>query len=37
VVKNWPSLVENIVHTEFHTILHDPAKGPVVVKKDVVD
>jgi|HubBroStandDraft_3_1064219.scaffolds.fasta_scaffold291097_1 hypothetical protein len=37
VVENRPSFVEEIVRTEFHTILHNPAEGPVMVKKDVVN
>ena len=37
VVENRPSFVQKIVHAEFHTTLHDPAEGPVVVKKDIVD
>jgi hypothetical protein len=37
VVENRPSFVQKVVHTEFHTILNDPAEGPVVVKEHVVD
>lgn len=37
VVENRPSFVEEIVHTKFYAILYNPAEGPVMVKKDVVD
>jgi hypothetical protein len=37
VVENRPSFVEKIVHTKFHSILHDPTEGPVMMNKNVVD
>jgi hypothetical protein len=37
MMENWSSLVQKIVHSEFQTVLHDPTKRSVVMKKRIVN